>query len=310
LTCPRSREHARALGVNLKLEAVTGEVVALLRAAAIPTIVLKGASVIRWLYADDPRTSTDVDLLVPPSKLTEAETVLAQYGFRAAHGDEHAHEWVRPRDGMVVDLHDTVVGFGLAPDELWRGLVGETEPMRIGGHDTDVLRAPARALHLALHASQHGVEVGAALDDLRRALERLPEDTWREAAGLAERLRATPAFAAGLRLTPQGAEVAERLGLPVQISAEIALRARTPPPVALGLQQLAATRGLRRKLAFLASELAPPPPFMRARFGFARRGRIGLAAAYAWRPVWLVWHTGPALLAWERARRESRATRG
>jgi hypothetical protein len=91
--------------------------------------------------------------------------------------------------------------------------------------------------------------------------------------------------------------------------AEVALRAGTPPPVALGLQRLARTRGIRNKLSLLIAELVPSASFMRARFPLARRGRFGLTAAYLWRPFWLVGHVGPAIDAWRRARRDTRGAR-
>jgi hypothetical protein len=49
----------------------------------------------------------------------------------------------------------------------------------------------------------------------------------------------------------------------------------------------------------------PPPAFMRAWSPLARRGALGLALAYAWRPVWLVVHSGAAVRAWRRARRSA-----
>jgi Uncharacterised nucleotidyltransferase len=287
---------------------VTAEVFAALHAAGVPAIVLKGASVARWLYDDTPRYSSDVDLVVAPASLEAAEAVLRSLAFQPSHGDEHARDWARERDGMVVDLHETIVGVHVDPEVLWAELTSESERMELAGEEIAVLNPPARALHLALHAAQHGVGVSTALEDLERALARLAAERWGEAAGLAERLRAVPAFAAGLRLVPAGRAVADRLGLPVEISPEIALRTRTPPPVALGLYELATAQGFRAKARLLARELAPPAAFMRGRFGFART-RAGLVAAYAWRPLWLAWHAAPALRAWQRARHESRASR-
>jgi hypothetical protein len=310
LSAPGSRDRLVSAGVTLKLEAVTAEVVAALRDARIAAIVLKGAAASRWLYGEDARHSSDVDLLVAPSAFRPAEGVLASLGFTGAHGDEHARDWRRARDGMVVDLHETIVGATVPQQRLWDELARETETVRMGGREVDILNPPGRALHVALHAAQHGVEVGSAIEDLGRALERVPHEVWDGAAVLAARLHARPAFAAGLRLLPAGEAVAERLGLPVEISAEIALRARTPPPVALGFYQLATTHGFRNKAALVLEELAPPPSFMRARFPRAARTRPGLAAAYVWRPLWLLWHTGPALQAWRRAGAESRRSRG
>ena len=132
-----------------------------------------------------------------------------------------------------------------------------------------------------------------------------PKQVWVRAAELAVQLAALPAFAAGLRLDAGGAELADALGLSGDRSVETALRISSPPVTALGFQRLATTSGMRGKTIFLLQELVPPAAFMRAVFPLARRGRLGLAATYLWRPFWLAWHAGPALRAWRRARRQA-----
>jgi hypothetical protein len=175
----------------------------------------------------------------------------------------------------------------------------------VGGLEVEVLGPAARAMHVALHAAQHGVGRSQGVEDLARALDGLPLALWRSAAELAERLDATAAFAAGLRMLPPGEELRDRLGLPEGTTVEVALRARTAPDLSLGLHRLAATPGLPHKIAFVVRKLVPPPGWMRAWLPLARRGRLGLAAAYAWRPFWLLWRAPAAVLALRKARRES-----
>ena len=55
----------------------------------------------------------------------------------------------------------------------------------------------------------------------------------------------------------------------------------------------------------LIGELAPPPTYMRDWTPVGRRGRIGLALAYLYRPLWLAWWAPRGYLAWRRAKRAS-----
>ncbi len=295
------------------MDAVTAEVVTALSEAGVRAIVLKGPSLASWLYEDGIRHYLDSDLLVDPGHVSAAEAVLESLRFEHLPLDDiphdrpwHAHAWVRRGTGTGVDLHRTLIGAGVAPAEVWRILSDETEPMRVGGLEVEVLNLPARGLHVALHAAADGVRTIKPLTDLAKALERAPEDVWRGASALAARLEATQAFAAGLRLLPAGEALAARLGLPEQRSVEIALRADAAPPLSLGFEWLSSTPGLWRKLRFLGRKLVPPPAFMRAWSPLAeKRGRLGLAVAYLWRPVWLLRHAAPAFRAWWRARRSS-----
>jgi hypothetical protein len=144
------------------------------------------------------------------------------------------------------------------------------------------------------------------LDDLTRAVERMPPATWEAAAALAERLDATPAFAAGLRLLPAGAELAERLQLSCDISAEVILRAGAAPPMALGFEWLTHVPGIRGKARLVLGKLVPDREFMIAWSSLASRGRAGLLTAYAWRLLWLACHAIPGFRAWRRAHRSVR----
>lgn len=183
-----------------------------------------------------------------------------------------------------------------------------TEVMRVAGLEVEVPAPPARALHLALHAFQHGTTTTQALGDLARALEVLDGRTWAAAAALAERLEATGAFASGLRLHPEGRRVAAELALPARAPARVALLAGDPPPGGgLAFEQLASTPGVRAKLVFVARKLLPTRRFMRWRYPRAARGGRWMALAYLWRPIWLLLRAGPALIAWLRARSRSRS---
>jgi hypothetical protein len=169
-----------------------------------------------------------------------------------------------------------------------------------------VLNPPARALVLALHAAKDGTRVGRPIQDLGRAVDRLDPKIWEGAAGVAERLNASAAFGAGLGLIPEGRELRDRLGLPLNIPIEILLRTAGAPPLALGVDHFAKQRSVTKRLVLAYGKAFPPPAFMRTWSPLARRGKAGLALAYVWRPVWLVGHIGPAVAAWRRAQGEAK----
>ena len=306
-------EKIEIAAANLRVDAATAEVLRAFDAAGVESLLLKGRSIARWLYSEaDPRPYRDCDLLVRPADMRAAEAVLERLGFTRYFEDdgmpdwwrEHAGEWRRPRDGVFVDLHRSLPGIGVDEESAWRALSAATAEIEIAGHPATALALPARALHVALHAAQHGVEWHKPMADLERAVWQLDQDLWRAAAGIARQLEATEALAVGLRLTSRGREMAVRLELPVKASVEAALHASTPPPVALGFQQLARAQGLREWAEILWKKFVPPASFMRRWHPVASRGRFGLLLAYLWRPVWILRSAPRGLRAWRRARRE------
>jgi len=306
---------ARVAAGNLRVDAATAEVLSAFEPAGVESLLLKGASVTRWISTpEDPRPYLDCDLLVRPADRGAAERVLAELGYEQLFEEEampewwreHSATWTRVADGSKVDLHRSLVGIGADPDAVWSTLSARTEELVVGGYPATVLTVPGRAFHLAVHAGQHGAGWSRPLEDLDRAIAVSDEASWREAAELADSLDATAAFAAGLRLSPAGERMADRLGLPRDLPVDVALRAGTPPPVALGLDQLAQAKGPRARLRILRHKLAPPPSFMRHWSPLARRGRFGLVLAYLWRPLWLLARLPEGFRAWRRARTQAR----
>lgn len=307
----------QAMGRTMGADRVTAEVVDAFRAKSIESILLKGPAIARWLYDEGAlRAYADCDLLVAPEDFERGESVLAELGFEregldTIPGDwpKHARTWYR-NDGGNVDLHRSFVGVGAADTELWEQFSIGTETMKVAGTDVRVLSKAGRALVLTLHAAKDGARVGKARHDLGHALERVPLEVWRETAALADRLEASRAFAAGLRLIPDGQRLADALELPSEIPMETALRRRGgAPPFAVGIEWLTTTPGVKRKMALIGRKLIPPPAFMRSWNPLARRGRLGLALAYVWRPFWVLWRLGPALWTWFRARTQVRRSR-
>jgi hypothetical protein len=294
-------------GATMALDSFTAELVTELGASGLASIVLKGPAVARLLYqTGELRFHDDVDLLVRKADLPEIRRVLRGRGFDHAADAESGEVWARARDGVVVDLHTNLVGIAASTEEAWDVLSRHQSDLVLGSALARTLTPAGIALHVALHAAQHGAGTGRSLRDLDRALAAFDRQTWTAAAALARELEAAGAMAIGLRLLPQGASLAAELDLPDDSSTILALRAGTAPLTALGFYRLLVTPGIRGKAALLGRELFPEPAFMRQMYAVARHGRVGLLAAYAWRPVWLLLHAGPALAAIKRARRTGR----
>jgi Uncharacterised nucleotidyltransferase len=309
---PNTGPHMEAAMRLLELDRGTAEIVLAWRRGGVRSVLLKGPAFARWLYREGEfRGYSDIDLLVPDSDVEAAEEILKGLGFErhgleAIEGDwpRYSRNWVRS-DSMNVDLHQTLAGVGVSPTELWAALTQGLERMSVGGVDVDVLAPSARALVLALHTAKDGPRIAKARHDLGHAIDRLPPDLWIETVRLAGQVAALGSLAAGLRLVvPSGVELADRLGLSKQAPLEIAIRSKGgAPALALGIDWLVSSPGLRGKGRLVLRKFFPPVSFIRAWSPLARRGRVGLVAAYAYRPFWVLWRVGPALRALARARR-------
>ena len=303
-------QAARVAALNLRVDHMTAEVLRAFEGAGVPSILLKGPSTARWLFAGEARSYRDCDLLVAPAAMGGAEVALRGMGFvpelelrsMPMWWQEHGVQWHDPERGAAVDLHRTLTGVGVDDTRLWEVLSAETETMSVAGSPAAVLSLPGRALHLALHAAQHAGDQG----DLRRALMLAEKETWQRAARLADELDATAAFATGLRFDPRGIALADEMRLPAEPPLDVVLRSTRAPAQALTFDRIARASGPRERVAIIRHKLVPPPTFMRHWSELARRGRWGLAMAYGQRLVWVA-RTAPlgwrAWRAWRRTRR-------
>jgi len=250
---------------KLRIDCASAEVVRRFELLGVDVRLLKGPSVAQWLYdKDDPRPYLDCDLLVAPRSLELAETILAPMGYERDFDDrgmpswwrEHAGVWARKSDGLTIDLHRTLAGVGVDDHAAWRLLSASPAVVVVAGQQLPALSLAARALHVALHSAQHGASRPGPMDDLDRALTIGDDDLWSAAAELAGALRAMDAFVAGLGLAPAGGQLVRRLALPQTRSTDTVLRAGSPPPLAIGFEQLARARGTRARLEIVARKEA------------------------------------------------------
>jgi hypothetical protein len=288
---------------TLVVDRITVEVTRAFEAAGIPSVLMKGPALAQWLYdgPNEVRGYGDSDLLIRHQDWEKAGQVLTSLGF-AEEISEMAHPrmesyasdpWYRgPTNEDNVDLHATLYGVGADMDTVWEVLSASAVPIEVAGAEVKTLGLPARTAHVAMHIAQH--QDGKARVDLERALKRVDDDGWRAAADVARRLDALPAFANGLKQVPEGEALAERLGVADVRSIPMDLRA-SGVPLTEGLHELLEAPGLKAKGRVLLSELAPNPTFMRWWSPLARRGRLGLVAAYIWRPIYMLLHAPAAI---------------
>jgi hypothetical protein len=297
---------------NLAIDAGAREVISSLSEAGVRSVLFRGPAMTRWLYPEsEPRGYTDIDLLVAPSLFRPAERALSELGFeespleRAFAGDRpsHANTWSRSAGTLTIDLHRTLAGCNASPAEVWDALSKRTQLLDLEGISVEIPNAAARALVVALHAGEQGILLGHPLEDLRRALDLLPIELWVDASRLADKLRAHDSFVRGLRLVPEGAKVAERLGLADSNAKPQEPRSGQAFRIAHGFSWAWRQQGLLRKIRFLGRKVIPRQEFMKSRSSLARRGRVALMAAYGWRILRLLGSTPSAVVGRRRSRR-------
>ena len=311
---PQTSSDLLAVARALATDHVSVTVDRRMREVGVRPILIKGASLVSWLYGDGiPRAYADADLLVDPAQIALAEEVLEAEGFATAEGEWggdyelHARAWVRKSDRTAIDLHRTLPGLReVAPPRAWSVLDHRRERLEVGGGVVDVLDVPARLLLLALHLTHHTLHYPADTrkteEDLRRAIARVSADDWRAALRLADELDATARFTAGLRLAEGGDEVADRIGAPPARLLE-ALRPGSAAPMALGFSRLATAGGARERVRIARQELLPAPSYLRFTSRRARSGPVGLVEEYARRLAHVARYLLPSYLAWRRSRR-------
>ncbi len=288
---------------------MTLEILGALHARGIPAVVLKGPSIARWLY--EPKTDRlyeDSDLLVAPDRMDDAGRVMFRSGFRTETlipSDQpwYARTWTRD-DGSIVELHRTLWGIEVSPTDAWRQLAGRTESMALANGTIQVLDVPARAMHVALHAAQHGMNP-KPLEDLRRAVIKLPMAVWREAYETAQALEASKAFAAGLELVADGEPISTSLGLVAERTVELHMRAEGASRHSLTLGWIMSQRSWQARSRAIAHKVFPPREFVREKHAEGRDGPRALAMGYIRRVIWLGKRTPSAFRTWRNAKRRT-----
>jgi Uncharacterised nucleotidyltransferase len=309
-------ERARSLHQRAELDAAAAAVLDAFDRAGVETLVLKGPALAQLLYRpDEQRGYSDIDLLIAPNDLPTARRTLVELGFSDTRtsifgvddvsGVVHAEIWTRRGTSgpLQIDLHWRLPGCDAPAEAVWEIVLRRRTWIELGDRKTAVLDREGLAVHLATHAAQHGPEDLKALADLSRGLERWSFGLWQSAARLAAELKATPAFAAGLRLLPAGAEMARRLELPPsgEVTWQI-LHRDARPRGTFHIEALRDARGARERASVLRRSLLPTRRWIEFEYPWAAGNTARLLGGYAVHllraPVW-------AARAW-RFRRASR----
>lgn len=299
------------------VDAAAGEVIAAFDRARVPLLLLKGPALAARLYRqDEQRGYFDVDFLVAPVDRDRAGALLVDLGYRNATarrgvddltGVIHADTWIRGND-VGVDLHTRLPGCLATPAAAWERLRVDSDAIDVGGHRVAILGRSALALHLAIHAAQHGPSDLKAIGDLRRGIERWTLEDWRAAAAIAKELRATAALTAGLRLIDEGAALAVELGLAPSALADWEVRnPHLRPRGASHLDAFVRARGVRSRARLVRRALLPHSRWIAWEYPWSTANRLCMTGGYALHlaraPSW----AARALRYWVYCRRIKRA---
>jgi hypothetical protein len=273
-----------------------------LRAEAHEFVMLKGSTIAGWLYPDPvQRTYTDLDILISPESEPSVVRLLEGLGYRPLL-DRATLQFSSPEEqplrndlGVVIDLHTALQGVRLNPSMAWDILRQETVYWNWAGAWVPALAPHARAMHLALHLAQRGLEDTKAAKDLELGLDQLSAGTWSDAGQLAERLDALEAFAAGLTLLAKGEALASDLRLPQTESFEARMRANSASASAILLHRTLATPGWTRRIRLVVAALFPSREWLRLYYPQEAGTAWGLARLRLRRPWQVVWRMPSAL---------------
>jgi hypothetical protein len=176
----------RHISHGLIHERAQREVLALLAAAAVPSVVLKGPALSEELFGEPHcRTSADIDIAVRPRDVAAADAALRGAGYRRdddlplAFWMRRLHHAVyrRPGSSVPVELHwnFSIPGFfNLEPEQIWANV-------ELDGLSGQLNRPMAMTL-LLMHHHLHGCAELRTLVDLAWAFDRnrdeLLSDSW------------------------------------------------------------------------------------------------------------------------------------
>lgn len=140
-----------------------GELLLLCRAfdrAGVPLINIKGPVLAERIDGETGlRMISDIDLLVQPERAGDAAAILTERGYRDVRDYAFSKVdsgWVRPSDGMYLELHRRLnppwLPFRLPMDKIWRNPARHS--MRGGA--VPGLPLEDELLYLAFHGGKHG----------------------------------------------------------------------------------------------------------------------------------------------------------
>ncbi|MDD5289346.1 MAG: nucleotidyltransferase family protein [Dehalococcoidales bacterium] len=215
---------------NIVLSSELAKVLLALNQRSIPHIVLKGTVLAEQLYGNPGlRTVSDMDILVPPGKVSEAGSVLTEIGYRQpGSGKTREHPFHESpyckmaRFPLVIELHRDLDDQNLVHTPLpmiWR----RAQPLQTQGVSTKVLSPEDTLLFLSNHLSKHASGLLKSLNDIAELLKKHADTLdWNYIAWSAKSWEIeTPVYYALKRAN-------ELLGAPVQMPVISGLEPKNP----------------------------------------------------------------------------------
>lgn len=180
----------------------------------IAFVAFKGASLAATLYGDvSQREFHDIDLIVPKSRMEEAERLLLSAGYTSMQGDlafrqkfcgyQRQYQYLLEEPQIVVDLHwaftSTHLPFPLPPADVWN----DRSTFSIGGRAVPTVSGCNLALLLAGHGTKEAWRRLAWVCDFALCVERHPDLDWLDIFSRARQQGCGTAVLAGCALAEE-----------------------------------------------------------------------------------------------------------
>ena len=256
------------------------DVVTTLEGASVPAMLIKGEATFAALYApDELRPTSDIDLLVPAARRSEADAALSAAGWQQAmpglypgESARHSVNWWKLVGGLKValDLHTTFHGVTVHPQVAWDLWWDQAVPLAIGRRTVPAPSLATTALLVAVHRTR-ARPTSSAAEDLRRAIAYFSPDVWRDAAEQARTLGCEVTMAAGLETDQSGGPVIDRLQL-LHPDWRERLAHRGQNNLALELAELTELADWGARLRRVGRAVAPSRGWLAHRHPYAARG--------------------------------------
>ena len=198
---------------NLSMTAELVRILALFEDHGIPALPYKGPLLAESIYGDVAlRQFEDLDILVPESKVAEAETLLRQQGYQVALElpqdrmaaycrMKHEIPYLHPGKSILIELHWKIspifFHFPIDMERLWR----RTEWITLAGSRVRSLSKEDALLILCANGSRHFWEKLESVSVVAEMLRIYPEMNWEYLFGLARDLRSEQALLLGLLIS-------------------------------------------------------------------------------------------------------------
>jgi hypothetical protein len=198
---------------NLSMTAELVRILALFEDHGIPALPYKGPLLAESIYGDVAlRQFEDLDILVPESKVAEAETLLRQQEYQVALElpqdrmaaycrMKHEIPYLHPGKSILIELHWKIspifFHFPIDMERLWR----RTDWITLAGSRVRSFSKEDALMILCANGSRHYWEKLESVSAVAEMLRVYPEMNWEYLFGLARDLRSEKALLLGLLIS-------------------------------------------------------------------------------------------------------------